>query len=120
MALTARKTYPQLVQTKADPYSALLDSMISERDAMDVRIRALNDLIEQKNSAHEQLTAIRELAERSMADAEKYEAELNKTKSLLRTRDAKISDLESRLRQREVRVAQLEATLKMLAEADAN
>ena len=84
----------------------LLYELGAEREAVTGRFRLAQGLIEERDRAREQTAAMRELAERTMAQADAHEQELARLKALVAQKDE--------------RIKQLSATLKMIAEADEN
>lgn len=105
---------------KPAPHIALIQALNKEHDELDARIQIIQNLAAERDQAVEQVNAIRELAERSMADAEQRADELSKTKLQLSLKESKVRELEATVKQQSERLAQLENTLKMLAEADEN
>jgi hypothetical protein len=96
----------------------MLKSLVKKRDALDGRIRFIQTLIQERESAMEQLGVIRDLAERSMEESEQHQEEATALRTALAQRDAQVAELEGRLQKQSERLQQIESTLKMLAEAD--
>src|SRR5688500_6982862 len=102
---------------KVSPEQKVLRVLYRERDRVQGRIALVESLLEERERMKEQVTNIRDLAERVMEDVEVKTEEVARLTQTVAEKDARLAAVEETQKAQESRLSELEATLRALADA---